>query len=184
MDDLEKNWKMYDSLCRRLEDDNLNRLLDDLGERLVVSPSAGRTERGNAYPGGLVAELLEVTKSMRKINEALEYGVSARSILKVGLLHAIGKSGDLSNSYFLDQDNEWRRETLEEYYKFNESMPKMTHAHRTLWLLQQYGVSLDRDEWEAISVGGGLHLVENRFYSNSKSKITKLLCSARQLLPY
>ena len=33
---IEEKWSTYEKLCRRLSDDNLNRLLDALGERLIV----------------------------------------------------------------------------------------------------------------------------------------------------
>jgi hypothetical protein len=63
-----------------------------------------------------------------------------------------------------------------------EEMDKMTYAHRSLWLLQHYGVSLSRDEWEAIATSGGYHLEENRFYTGTKNKLGRLLCAARLIV--
>ena len=37
-DKIESNWSMFDKLCRRLSDNNLNNLLDSLGERIVMCP--------------------------------------------------------------------------------------------------------------------------------------------------
>lgn len=178
---LEKNWNTFDSLCRRLSDHNLNKLLDELGQRLVMCPASPRTDGPGCYPGGLVERALQVTSSMRKLNDALGFEVPVASILKVGLLHEIGKVGDLEGDHFLDQDSDWHREKLGQYYKYNEDLAKMGYSHRTLFLLQHYGVSLSRDEWEAILTGQGLHLEENRFYAGTKSNLTRLLAAARLL---
>lgn len=125
---------------------------------------------------------LNITASMRKLNDLLDNKLPTSTILKVGLLHDLGKVGDLEQPHFLDQDSDWHREKLGQLYKYNESMPKMGYSHRALWLLQHFGVSLTRDEWEAIYIGGGLHLEENRFYSGSKSSLTRLLAAARTLV--
>ena len=110
-----------------------------------------------------------------KISSALGYDTSTASIIRVGLLHEIGKVGDINNDYFLEQDSDWHREKLGQMYKYNENLPKMTVSHRTLYLLQSYGVTLTREEWEAIATSQGHHLDENKFYAYSKEPLTKLL---------
>jgi hypothetical protein len=181
-DKVESNWKTYESLVGRLSDDSLNRLMNDVGERLILCPASPREEQYGCHPGGLVQHALRVTDAMRKINSALGYELQTASILKVGLLHEIGKVGDNETDYFIDQDSDWHREKLGQLYKYNENIEKMTVSHRTLWLLQHYGVALTRDEWEAITVAQGSHLEENKFYSNTKSKLTKLLQAAKSLI--
>lgn len=180
-DSIEKNWNKYESLCKRFDDAGLNLLLEELGERLATCPFSVKTDLPGCYPGGLIDMTLKITASMRKVNDSLDESVrlSTASILKVGLLHDLGKVGDNSADHFLDQDSDWHREKLGQLYKYNDDLPKMTYAHRTLYLLQSYGVKLDRDEWEAVSCSGGLHLEENRFYVSSRSALTKILASAR-----
>ena len=56
---------------------------------------------------------------MRKINDAFDMGLSAASILKVGLLHDIGKLGTVDHDLFVDQDSSWHREKLGQLYKLS-----------------------------------------------------------------
>ena len=179
---IESNWNTFTSLCKRFSDPGLDRLLEDLGQRLVECPFSTRTEYPGCYTGGLIDMTLRVTSSMRKINDTLDEKLPTPTLLRVGLLHDLGKVGDLEQDHFLEQDSDWHREKLGQLYKYNESMPKMGYSHRTLWLLQHYGVALTRDEWEAIYISGGLHLEENRFYAGTKSQLTRILSAAKLLV--
>lgn len=179
---IESNWNTFESLCKRFGDPGLDRLLEDLGERLAVCPASPRTDALGCFPGGLIDATLRVASQMRKLNETLDPKASTGSVLKVALLHDLGKVGDGEQDHFLEQDSDWHRDKLGQLYKYNEAMAKMSYSHRTLWLLQSYGVSLTRDEWEAIYVSGGLHLEENRFYAGTKSSLTRLLAAAKLLV--
>ena len=117
--------------------------------------------------------------TMRTLNSALELNLSTASIIKVGLLHELGKVGDLTKRYFVEQDSNWHREKLGQMFKFNESLNKMSVSHRTLWLLQHYGVTLDNDEWLAIQLASGFHFEENRFYVNHEPSLALLLQQAK-----
>lgn len=176
---LESQWKTFEKLCRRLSDDNLNALLDNLGERLVMCPASSRLEQYGAYPGGMLEHALNVTATMRKLNDALEYGLSTASILRVGLLHDLGKAGDLDHDYFVEQDSDWHRDKLGQMYKYNEDLNKMSVSHRTLFLLQHFGVTLEKDEWLAIQLAQGSHFEENRFYVNHEPTLALLLQQAK-----
>jgi len=180
-DNIEKNWNKYESLCKRFSDPALDALVEKIGERLAVCPFSIKTDLPGCYPGGLIDMSLRVSATMRKINDTLDEPerLPVAKILKVGLLHDLGKVGDLESDHFLDQDSSWHREKLGQLYKYNESLPKMSYAHRTLFLLQTAGVNLDRDEWEAILLSGGMHLEENRFYAGSRSSLTKILLASR-----
>jgi hypothetical protein len=183
-ENIEKNWNKYESLCKRFSDPALDSLLEKIGERLALCPFSIKTEHPGCYPGGLIDISLRVSASMRKINDTLDEAdrLPIAKILKVGLLHDIGKVGDLEQDHFLDQDSSWHREKLGQLYKYNEQLPKMSYAHRTLFLLQGAGVTLDREEWESTLLSGGMHLEENRFYAGSRSTLTKILLSARMMI--
>lgn len=182
-DNIEKNWNKYESLCKRFSDPAIDKLIDTLGERLAICPFSIKTEYPGCYPGGLVDVSLRISSSMRKINDSLDEldRLPVSKILKVGLLHDLGKVGDMEQDHFLEQDSGWHRDKLGQLYKYNEDLPKMSYAHRTLFLLQSSGVSLERDEWEAILLSGGMHLEENRFYAGTKSQLSRILLSARMM---
>ena len=181
---LESNWATYEKLLGKLADQPLNELLGALGERIVMCPASPRKDQYGAYPGGMVEHVLRVTATMRTLARALELGndpPSPASILKVGLLHDLGKVGDLEKDYFVDQDSSWHREKLGQFYKFNEDLNKMSVSHRTLYLLQYFGVSLTNDEWLAIQLAQGSHFEENRFYVGHEPTLAMLLQQAKAM---
>jgi hypothetical protein len=179
--DLENNWKTYEKLCQRLSNDNLNKLLEYLGERIVMCPATPRTDQYSCEPGGLVQHSLDTTIMMRTLNESLGFNLPIASILKVGLLHDIGKVGDLENDYFVEQDSDWHREKLGQHYKYNEDIQKMSISHRTLFLLNHFGIMLGVDEWIAIQLAQGSHFEENRFYVGSEPSLAILLQMSKSI---
>ncbi len=181
-EELQSRWETYEGLLKRLSDSNINKLLEDVGERLVMCPASPRTDQYGCTPGGLVEHALKVTSVMRTLSSSLEMNVQTASILKVGLLHELGKIGSLSKRYFVEQDSSWHREKLGQLYKYNEDLNKMSVSHRTLWLLQHYGVTLDNDEWLAIQLASGFHFEENRFYVNHEPSLALLLQQAKAIV--
>jgi hypothetical protein len=181
--DIEKiqdNWVTYEKLCGRLSDHHLNELLEAVGERIVMAPASPKEDQCGCYPGGLIEHALDVTIVMRTLNKALGTKVPISSILKVGLLHDIGKLGDLETDYFVEQDSDWHREKLGQLYKYNEDLEKMSTSHRSLYLLQHFGVNLTKDEWLAIQLAQGSHFEENRFYVGHEPSLALLLQHAKQ----
>jgi len=182
VDNIQKNWETYEKLLRRLSDSNINNLLEDLGERLCTCPASSRLSEFNSSAGGLIEHSLSVTSAMRDLSSAAKLGVPTASIIKVGLLHDIGKVGDLENDLFIDQDSSWHRDNLGQMYKYNENCQKMSVAHRTHYLLQNFGVTLSQDEWLAIQLAGGSHFEENRFYVGSETTLGILLQQSKSLV--
>ena len=178
-EELQSRWEQYEGLLKRLCDDNLNKLLSDLGERIVMCPASSRTDQYSCFPGGMVQHSLQVTSTMRALDKALETDQAIASIIKVGLLHDLGKVGDLNKRYFVEQDSSWHREKLGQMYKYNEGLNKMSVSHRTLWLLQHYGVKLSNEEWLAIQLASGFHFEENRFYVGHEPSLALLLQQAK-----
>jgi hypothetical protein len=181
-DKIESNWETFDKLCRRLSDNNLNKLLDKVGERIVMCPASPRLDQYSAYPGGLVEHSIAVAGTLRSINDSQNLDIPVASILKVSLLHDLGKIGNDGNDLFINQDSEWHRDKLGQMYKYNEDLQKMSVSHRTLFLLQSFGVELTCDEWIAIQLAQGSHFEENRFYVGSEPSLALGLQQAKALV--
>ena len=179
-DDLQNNWERFEKFARRLSDHHINELLDKLGERLVMCPASPRENQYGCYPGGLVEHTLETTAMMRTLVDVYSIDIPVASLLKVGLLHEIGKVGNLTQDYFVDQISEWHREKLGQLYKYNEDISKMSVSHRTLFLLQHFGVTLTSDEWLAVQLASGSHFEENRFYVGNEPSLALILQQAKQ----
>ncbi len=180
-DQVRSNWETYESLCGKAARHGMDDLLSTLGERLAVCPASPRQSQPGPYPGGLVEHSLRVTSNMRKLATAYETDIDVKSILTVGLLHDLGKVGDLENDFYVEQDSAWHQEKLGQFYKYNEDLSKMSITHQTLFLLQHFGVTLTRDEWIAIQLSGGSHFEENRFYVGSEPTLALILQQAKQI---
>ena len=181
-DKIESNWKTYQKLLDNVCGESIEKLIETLGMRIVMCPSNMKEEYGGAYPGGMVEHSLNVTMTMRKMSKALEWNLDQVSIIKVGLLHDLGKVGDLTTSLYVEQDSDWHREKLGQMYKFNEETPKMSVSHRTLYLLQSFGIELTHEEWLAIQLASGSHFEENRFYVGSEPTLALLLQQAKSIV--
>ena len=182
VDKLENNWETFEKLVLKCCGDAGKALINDLGERMIMCPSSMRSDQVCAYPGGMIQHALDVTMQMRKLNESVGLCDDTMSILKIGLLHDIGKVGDETEDLFLEQDSEWHREKLGQMYKYNENLRKMSVSHRTLYLLQKYGISLSQEEWIAIQLAQGSHFEENRFYVGAESSIAILIQQSKTLV--
>jgi hypothetical protein len=187
VDQIQSNWKLFEKFCKRLSDSGLNSLLDVMGDRICMAPASMRSSTPGAYPGGLIEQALQITSTMRTLydsvyreSEACELTVS--SILKVGLLHDLGRVGDLENDFLVLQDSDWHREKLGQMYKYNEDADKMSVSHRTLYLLQHFGIILSKDEWLAIQIATGSHFEENRFYVGDEPTLALLLQQAKRVV--
>jgi len=182
LDEIENNWSVFEKLCGRLSDHNLNHMLESLGERLSTCPASSRLDQYAAFPGGLIQHSLDVTSTMRKINESHDFGLSTSSILRVGLLHDIGKVGSTDQDYFISQDSDWHREKLGQMFKFNENLSRMSVSHRSLCLIQKFGIPLEAEEWIAIQIAPGGHFEENRFYVGHEPTLALALQSAKAMV--
>ena len=123
------------------------------------------------------------------------YGIESKSaivsaifplplIIKVGLFHDIGRVGDLEDNLLIEQDSKWHREKLGQMFKYNEEVEKMSISHRSLWVLQSFGVELTREEWVAIQVAQGNHFEENRFYVGSTPSLGIIVQQARSIVSH
>ena len=180
--DIEKiksNWNTYENLCSRLNDDNINIMSKELGDRLVICPAAPRDDNPGCFPGGLIQTSLDTTIALRKINESMDLNLETHSIIKVGLFHEIGKVGSKTTDCFINQEADWHREKLGEYYKYNPELSRMSVSHRTLCLLQEFGVSLSPEEWISIQTAQGSHFEENRFYVGHEPTLAIALQQAK-----
>jgi HD superfamily phosphohydrolase YqeK len=153
----------------------VNSLLDVLGERYALCPASAKLEQHSCFPGGLVEHSLRVLTNALKIRKAFEYDISLESIIITALFHDLGKIGDLEESYYIEQDSQWHRDKLGEMYKYNKKCQYMTVPHRSVWLLQQFGIKLTRDEMIAILVHDGQYVDDNKSYKNREPLLADII---------
>ncbi len=169
----------YVSLLGRVFDvSQIDELVGKLGERILLCPT-GLTSDTGGYPGALVGFSLQVAQKAKEYSSSAE---TVKSAVRVALIHELGKVGDLSEELYISQESDWHREKLGQYYKYSESCSRMNIAHRTLFLLQHFGITLSREEWLAVATSQGLHLSENSFYGSTASDLIALLQFARSVV--
>lgn len=154
-------------------------MIESLGERLLLCPGTLNEGQPWSSPGGLIEQSIAVTMKMRTLAKALEVQIPTDSLILVGLFHNIGMVGSETIDYLVPQDSDWHRKQGR-LYRYNEHLPKMPIAHRSLHLLQHFGVKLSMDEWVAIATSTGPSREENRFYIGVEPDIGVILTQARQ----
>jgi len=124
-------------------------LLDFLGEDFIKAPASTGTAYNNAFEGGLIAHLLTTTKYAISINGVLPetLRVNQSSLIKVSLLHQIGKAkmfiakNPVANKWHID------RGVL---YDFNENITSLRVGERSAIYALNNGIELSEDEFQAI----------------------------------
>ena len=183
--ELTELWTTYTKLAEKITEhgDGINRMLEDLGERILMCPAEPRNDSPGCEPGGLVQQAITVAKGMKKLNDGFSMGAATESILLVGLFHEIGKIGNLEEPYFVPEEEGRRREKLGAFYKPNERLGRMTIPERSLFLLNHYGVKLTEEEFMAIrGPSRPPDWVESRLAPTAEPTLTILLRSARDIL--
>ena len=178
---IKKNWATYKTILSRLEDENINNMLEEIGARICVAPANSNNKQYGCYPGGIVVTSTKLAKAMQKLNEFHGGTVNIKSVYKIGLLHDIGRLGTIEADWLLAQDSDWHREKLGQMYRYNEEIQKMSISHRSLFLLQNFGVKISEEEWIAIQLSQGSHFEENRFYARSEPTLALILQQAKSL---
>jgi hypothetical protein len=99
----------------------------------------------NAFEGGLVDHLLRVAFYAVKFNNSLpeDKKVDQKSLLKVSLLHQIGKA-----KLYVDGP-EWAKKNGK-HYDFNNALVSMRVSERSVYYATANGVSFTEEEFAAI----------------------------------
>lgn len=167
--------------CGPAREKHLVTTVETLGERLVMSPAGVSEKQVGAEPGAWLSTTIDVTRRMMRLKQSMEVEVPLESLYLVGMFHNLGFVGgpEPEQDYLLPESDPyklrhgWR-------YSYNSALPKMSVAHRSLYLLQHFGVQLTMEEWMAIAICGGPQREENRFYVGAEPTLALLLSQARR----
>ena len=147
---IENIWSKYEGLLSKLQDENIKRLLDEQGQRIIMGTYSQRDKEQFCGIGGLVEYALELAKTSSSISKALNYDINKASIIKCSLLSVLGRVGTPIVDRFVDTTSEWHKEKLGQYFDWNESCPKYQVNDMTLYWLQRFSVDLSWEEWSTI----------------------------------
>jgi hypothetical protein len=177
---IESLWNMYESLLKKLNDDNINKLIDSKGQRIIEASYSLKTKEPFCGIGGIVEYSLELAKTSNKISKALNYDIDSSSIIKCALLSIVGRIGSLGFPRFIETTSDWHKEKLGQYYEWNDSCFRYNLGEMTLWFLQFYDIKLNWDEYTTIAQLNTPSIDE--YVKNDQSRLTTVLITAREIV--
>jgi hypothetical protein len=139
-------------------------------ERIIMMPAAHKKEYHNAFPGGYVDHVNRVITCALHLHELWgQMGADLSTYTKEELVfsalnHDLGKIGDNNNESYIEQDDKWRREKLNEDYKFNNKLAFASVPDRGLFLLQDNDIKYTFNEMITIQTHDGLYDEGNKKY--------------------
>jgi hypothetical protein len=124
-----------------------DKLMDFLGETFIKAPASQMKDQNNAFEGGLIDHIINVTKYAVIFNNALPEAerVDLKSLIRVCMVHQLGKA-----HLFVPCTSEWHRNNLGKMYEYNESLVPMRIPERSLFYANSNGVLLTEEETAAI----------------------------------
>jgi hypothetical protein len=158
--------------------DALNVMYTKLHDQLITAPASSRTYFHNCFPGGYIDHIVRVAELALKLAATFKSGGANITFTKEELIfsalhHDLGKLGDGTDPYYLDQDSEWHRKRGE-LYKINENIQYFKVPERGLLLLQQHGITVTEQEWLSIKLSDGLYCEGNSSYLKNNGMKTDL----------
>lgn len=179
---IEENFDTFRSLCEELGDrsEAALKLVDFFETRLALAPSSREPRFSGAYLGGLVATNLQTLENASKLVKMYGLDVRKTSLILCSLFHNIGVLGTKDQELYMEQTNDWRRDTLGELFAFNKDISFMTIADRSSFLLQEFGITLTEDEFLAIRLANW----DNRRYHWQEPPLAFVTYAAARLTSF
>lgn len=179
------NWEKYSSLLLQTGEhraEQIQALLDHLGDRLLMCPASSKRDYHNCFVGGLVDHSLRVLKNctrLMKVSPDVFGDIPEESVVFAALVHDLGKVGDLENDRYLPQTNNYYREKGNLFEHNKAVVPNNVHA--SLFLLQHFGVKMSYPEFEAILLNDGSVTDDGRMYCMKETPLALLVMTADRL---
>ena len=179
---IEEIWKKYESFLKQFENENINKLLEDQGQRIITASMSQRIKEPFCGIGGIVDYSLELARAANKLNKTYSFNVSNASIIKCSLLSVVGRIGTLQSDRLVEKDSDWHKEKLGQYYDWNENCLKYRPQDMTLWYIQHYGISLTWEEWSAIKLVSESNTEITSFYAQDRSRLALVMQMAHDIV--
>jgi hypothetical protein len=159
---------------------------DNFGYRAVFAPASSKHQYHSCYPGGYLDHINNVYKAALGIRIMWKMmggsiNFTDEELTFCALNHDLGKLGDIPGELYLPQDNEWALKKGE-VYKLNPNLQFMTICDRTLFILQQYGLTMTWREWLSIKLCQGMYEDSNKPYMVNYNSDNELKTSLPRIL--
>ena len=173
--ELRANYDKFIQIVKKyFKGERLEKLLNmysesELGGNLTLSPASGNAGYHNAYPGGYIDHIFNVCKNALKVKELfIQLGgkpdFTDEELIFCALHHDLGKLGTKENLHYIPNDSEWHVKNRGDFYKKNTEDVFMTLTDRTMFTLQNYGITYSESEYFGMKLTDGLYDEDNEKY--------------------
>lgn len=173
---MQENWVEFEKWCGKLRPEQqapIKEVLAHFEERAFIAPASSRFEFHNAFPGGFVDHSLRVMKHAVKLTEAWKVQVEPSTLIMSTLFHDWGKVGSKDDEYYIHEASDWHRKRGKVYNR-NPKI-KLSNAQLGLFVLQQFKVPLNDEEYCAILLNDGQYSEANREYGMNEPKLALIV---------
>jgi len=182
---IKDNWERYREIVNTsfpTRKDALNKMYDELEERMVFMPASSMEHFHNAFAGGYVDHILRVMDCALTLHNTWTVcgadmsGYTEEEMLFAAMHHDLGKAGfpGDGNEVYQVETSDWHRKNQGKLYKTNSNIPFAMVPDLSLWLLQEYGVKVSWNEYQAIKIHDGMYDEANKPYFVARSAQAKL----------
>jgi hypothetical protein len=179
------NWERYRGLVNTLfptRRDVLNKMYDDFEDRMALMPASSMEHFHNAFAGGYVDHVLRVIDCALTLHNTWTVcgadmsGYTEEELLFAAMHHDLGKAGfpGDGNEVYQVETSDWHRKNQGKLYKSNSNIPFTMVPDLSIWLLQEYGVKISWNEYQAIKIHDGMYDEANKPYFVARSPQAKL----------
>jgi hypothetical protein len=170
---IEDNWNKFIGLIEsHISNPRKNQLLDFYNkhdERIATAPYSARIANGNCYPGGYIEHVLRVCNGAIDLHNVWQSNGSKENytleeLMFVAINHEIGLIGTIDHELFKPNQSDWHIKNRGELYVYNEQVPYSTISDRSIFLLQEAGISFSYNEMLGIKTYMGLYDKSNENY--------------------
>ena len=150
--------------------DNILKMYEFFKDRMMFAPASGVVYYHNAFPGGYICHILNVTRfalRLYRVYEELELHTSEydeEAIVFCTLHHDLGKIGNLDYDYYIPNESEWHRINQGKMYDYDKRLHYMTVTDRAVWLLSQFDIKMSEIEYLALRLTDGMYEDANKQY--------------------
>lgn len=165
---LEKFYKIIDDYLPAARAKALKSFYKKIEETLTLSPASSRSEHHNCFPGGYLDHVLKVVEAALVLNKVWDkFGqkktYTSEELVFAAINHDLGKLGTNDMPFYVLNDNQWEVEKRGMMYKYNYDH-HMRISDRSLYALQEAGISMSAAEYLAIKLHDGLYEESNKSY--------------------
>ncbi len=172
--ELQANYEKFIAILKKyFKGERLDKLLymyseKELGISLTLSPASGAIQYHNAYIGGYIDHIFNVTKNALRMKEMFinaggEIDFTDEELVFACLHHDLGKLGIAGEMHYLPNDSDWEIKRGH-VFKRNDKISYMTLTDRTFFTLNEYGVTYNEKEYFAIKLTDGMYDEDNQKY--------------------